>query len=135
MSGTKKLPAVSGDISPTHPNAAAIDIGATMHVAAVGPDKASEPVRSFGTFTGDLRYRLADLVRAVRRPFGRDGVHGVYWIPGVRNTRPAWLRSHIGQRPRCQTRAGPQDRYPATPNGCSGCTNMKVAQGQLPAEG
>ena len=42
-----------------HPNAAAIDIGATMHVAAVGPDHVCEPVRSFGTFTGDLD-RLAD---------------------------------------------------------------------------
>ena len=47
------------DISPTHPDAAAIDIGATMHVAAVGPDRDPEPVRSFGTFTGDLQ-QLAD---------------------------------------------------------------------------
>ena len=79
MSGTKK-PRRKRDISPTHPNAAAIDIGATMHVAAVGPDKASEPVRSFGTFTGDL-HRLADW-------FEQCGVRtvamestGVYWIP------------------------------------------------------
>lgn len=34
-----------------NPNTAAIDIGATMHVAAVGVDRASDPVRSFGTFT------------------------------------------------------------------------------------
>jgi hypothetical protein len=40
-------------------NAAAIDIGATLHVAAVGPDRDPEPVRSFGTFRGDL-HRLAD---------------------------------------------------------------------------
>ena len=58
MSGTKKS-RNKRDISPTHPDAAAIDIGATMHVAAVRPDKVSEPVRSFGTFTGDL-HRLAD---------------------------------------------------------------------------
>nr|WP_245483872.1 hypothetical protein [Rhizobium ruizarguesonis] len=58
MSGTKKSHS-KRDISPTHLNAAAIDIGATMHVAAVRPDKFSEPVRSFGTFTGDLP-RLAD---------------------------------------------------------------------------
>ena len=68
------------DISPTHPAAAAIDIGATMHVAAVGPGRDPEPVRSFGTFTGDLQ-RLADW-------FERCGVRtvamestGVYWIP------------------------------------------------------
>ena len=46
-------------MSPVHANAAAIDIGATLHVAAVGPDRDPEPVRSFGTFTGDL-HRLAD---------------------------------------------------------------------------
>src|SRR3954468_13053537 len=68
------------DISPTHPNAAAIDIGARMHVAAVAPDRDPEPVRSFGTFTADL-HRLADW-------FERCGVRtvamestGVYWIP------------------------------------------------------
>jgi transposase len=60
-----------------HPAAAAIDIGATMHVAAVSPDRDQEPVR---TFTDDLR-RLADW-------FTRCGVEtvvmestGVYWIP------------------------------------------------------
>ncbi len=42
----------SQDIAPTHPGAAAIDIGATMHVAAVDPDQdPDQPVRSFGTFT------------------------------------------------------------------------------------
>jgi len=63
-----------------HPNAAAIDVGATMHMAAVGADCASDPVRSFGTFTGDL-HRLADW-------FAECGVKtvvmestGVYWIP------------------------------------------------------
>ncbi len=47
------------EMSPIHPNAAAVDIGATMHMAAVDPNSDPEPVRSFGTFTGDL-YRLAD---------------------------------------------------------------------------
>jgi hypothetical protein len=37
-----------------HPNAAAIDVGARMHVAAVGADRTAEPVRSFGTFTTHL---------------------------------------------------------------------------------
>ena len=70
----------SRDITLTHPRAAAIDIGATMHVAAVEPDRDSDPVRSFGTFTGDLQ-RLADW-------FEQCGVRtvamestGVYWIP------------------------------------------------------
>ncbi|WP_244274713.1 hypothetical protein [Labrenzia sp. OB1] len=36
------------------PNAAAIDIGSTMHEAAVNPDTDIMPVRAFGTFTQDL---------------------------------------------------------------------------------
>jgi transposase len=75
-----KKPRRKRDISPTHPNAAAIDIGSRMHVAAVAPDKDPEHVRSFGTFTGDL-HKLADW-------FGQCGVRtvamestGVYWIP------------------------------------------------------
>jgi len=47
------------DFVPTHPNAAAIDIGSRMHVAAVPPDRDPVPVRSFGTCTGDLK-QLAD---------------------------------------------------------------------------
>jgi len=67
-------------MSPVHSGAAAIDIGATMHVAAVGAGRDPEPVRSFGTFTADL-HRLADW-------FGQCGIKtvamestGVYWIP------------------------------------------------------
>ena len=63
-----------------HPNAAAIDVGATMHTAAVNADRAPEPVRSFGTFTTDL-HRLIDW-------FAECGVDtvvmeltSVYWIP------------------------------------------------------
>lgn len=63
-----------------HPEAAAIDIGATMHMAAVGPDRDPAPVRSFKTFTADL-HRLAEW-------FTQCGVKtvamestGVYWIP------------------------------------------------------
>lgn len=65
---------------PIHAHAAAVDIGATLHVAAVGPGRAPEPVRSFGTFTADL-HRLADW-------FAQCGVRtvamestGVFWIP------------------------------------------------------
>lgn len=63
-----------------HPGAAAIDVGATLHVAAVGPDRDKEPVRTFRTFTAEL-HRLADW-------FASCGVKtvvmestGVYWIP------------------------------------------------------
>src|SRR5690242_13883888 len=67
-------------ISPVHPHAAAIDIGATSHVAAAGPDRDPEPVRSFGTFTADL-HRLADwLERCGVRTVAMEST-GVYWIP------------------------------------------------------
>jgi transposase len=67
-------------MSVVHPNAAAIDVGATMHMAAVNADRTPEPVRSFGTFTTDL-HRLVDW-------FAECGVDtvvmestSVYWIP------------------------------------------------------
>jgi transposase len=79
MSQTKRCRKSRG-LSPVHPAAATIDIGATMHVAAVGPDRDKEPVRTFRTFTGHLE-RLADW-------FGRCGIKtiamesiGVYRIP------------------------------------------------------
>jgi transposase len=63
-----------------HPNAAAIDVGATVHTAAVRPGRGPEPVRSFGTFTTDL-HRLVNW-------FAECGVEtvvmestSVYWIP------------------------------------------------------
>jgi transposase len=79
MSQTKRS-STSRNLSPVHSAAAAIDIGATMHVAAVGPDRDEQPVRTFRTFTDDLR-RLADL-------FAGCGIStivmestGVYWMP------------------------------------------------------
>ena len=57
-----------GKMPMVHPNAAAIDVGATMHMTAVRADRAPEPVRSFGTFTADL-HRLVDwLPNAASRP-------------------------------------------------------------------
>ena len=80
MKRKEKSKATHSGMATVHPNAAAIDIGATMHMAAVGADRTSDPVRSFGTFTGDL-HRLADW-------FAECGVKtvvmestGVYWIP------------------------------------------------------
>ncbi len=37
-------------IAPVHPNAAAIDIGATMHMATAAETCDPEAVRAFGTF-------------------------------------------------------------------------------------
>ena len=48
------------DLKMVNPGAAAIDIGSTMHMAAVNPQACGDmPVRAFGTFTQDL-HALAD---------------------------------------------------------------------------
>jgi transposase len=80
MAGDKSTDKDPRSIPMMHANAAAIDIGATMHTAAVSADRTSEPVRNFGTFTADL-HRLVDW-------FTECGVEtvvmestSVYWIP------------------------------------------------------
>ena len=97
------------DMSPVHPNAAAIDIGARMHVAAVGPDRDPEPVRTFNTFTDDL-HRLADWfeqcgVKTVVMEFHQGLLDSDLRDPGT-----ARVRGVAGQCPGRQTRSWPQDR-------------------------
>jgi len=78
---TRKSPSrLQRDLAPVHPHAAAVDIGARMHVAAVSPRCDSEPVRTFGTFTGDLQ-RLADWFEQCRVATVALESTGVYWIP------------------------------------------------------
>jgi transposase len=103
------------DFTPTHPHAAAIDIGSRMHVAAVPPDRDTEPVRAFGTCTGDLQ-QLADW-------FERCGVRtvamestGVYWLPATKCLSSAdsrWCWSTPATPSMCRA-ARPMS---ATPNG------------------
>ena len=52
MTGAKSRSADA--LAMVNPGAAAIDIGSTMHMAAVNPNTDDNPVRAFGTFTGDL---------------------------------------------------------------------------------
>jgi transposase len=68
------------EMSPVHANAAAIDIGATLHVAAVGPDRDTEPVRSFGTFTADLHRLAGWFEQCGVRTVAMEST-GVYWLP------------------------------------------------------
>jgi transposase len=66
-------------LSPVSSAAAAIDIGANMHVAAVGPDRDEQPVRTLRTFTEDLQ-RLADwFVRCGIRTIVMEST-GVYFL-------------------------------------------------------
>jgi transposase len=63
-----------------HRHAAGIDIGATQHFVAVSADLDVEPVRSFGTFTGQL-HQLADWLTQVGITTIAMESTGVYWIP------------------------------------------------------
>ncbi|MDB5788603.1 IS110 family transposase, partial [Caballeronia mineralivorans] len=62
------------------PNAAGIDVGGSSHWVAVPRTADDQPVREFGTMTGDL-HAMADWLLAC----GVDTVAlestGVYWIP------------------------------------------------------
>lgn len=62
------------------PDAAGIDCGAAAHVVAVPPDRDTESVRTFPTFTADL-HRLADWLLACRVTHVAMESTGVYWIP------------------------------------------------------
>src|ERR1700726_161249 len=80
MQRNRSKPKTQRTMPRVHANAAAIDIGATMHMAAVRADRTSEPVRSFGPFSTDL-HQLVDW-------FTECGVQtvvmestSVYWIP------------------------------------------------------
>jgi transposase len=68
------------DLPAVHPDAAAIDIGAKMHVAAVAPDRDPDPIRTFGTFTEDL-HRLSEWFRQCGVKTIVMESTGVYWIP------------------------------------------------------
>lgn len=68
------------DLKMVNPGAAAIDIGSTMHIAAVNPGATDMPVRAFGTFTRDL-HDLADWFRSCGVTSVAMESTGVYWIP------------------------------------------------------
>ena len=62
------------------PDAAGIDCGAEHHYVAVPPDRDTQPVQAFRTFTGELG-RLADWLTRCRIKTVAMESTGVYWIP------------------------------------------------------
>jgi transposase len=67
-------------LSMINPNAAAIDIGSTMHMAAINPKAGDNPVREFGTFTGDLHAMASWFKECGVTSVAMEST-GVYWIP------------------------------------------------------
>jgi transposase len=70
----------SDPLQKVHRHAAGIDIGATQHFVAVPADLDPEPVRSFGTFTGQL-HQLAECLASLGITTIAMESTGVYWIP------------------------------------------------------
>src|SRR5271165_5257546 len=108
MSQTKR-PRKLRDFSTVNPTAAAIDIGAKIHVAAVSPSRDKKPVRTFRTFTDDL-YRLADWFAGCGIKTVVMESTGVYWIPVFEILGTARVPGDGGQRSRRQARARTEDR-------------------------
>ncbi len=90
-----------------NPDAAGIDCGATTHVVAVPPDRDTEPVQSFRTFTTDLQ-RLADWLVACRITSVALESTGVFWIPiyEILEARGLQRRDSAGRHVRERLRLG-----------------------------
>ena len=67
-------------LTPIHPDAAGLDVGATFHVVAVPPGRAEECVRTFRSFTADLQALAAWLKEVGIKTVAMEST-GVYWIP------------------------------------------------------
>ena len=79
---TKKTPKKRelDELACVFPNAAGLDIGSAEIVAAVPPDRDTEPVRVFATFTPDLHALVAWLVACGIDTVAMEST-GVFWIP------------------------------------------------------
>ena len=77
---TKMATCGGSQLKPVNLSAAAIDIGSTMHMAAVNPDSTDTPIRAFGTFTRDL-HDLAQWFKSCGVTSVAMESTGVYWIP------------------------------------------------------
>lgn len=71
---------IIGHFEVVNPNAAGIDAGSERHLVSVPEDRSDEPVRTFGTFTKDLR-ALADWLVECGITTVAVEATGVYWIP------------------------------------------------------
>lgn len=67
-------------MSPVHPDAAGIDVGATHHVVAVREDRSGTPIRTFGCATPQLEAMAAWLGSCGVTTVAMEST-GVYWIP------------------------------------------------------
>ena len=76
----QRKPAGQPDRPVLEPNAAGIDVGAREIYVAVPADRDADPVRSYATFTGDLR-QMAEWLAGCGITTAAMESTGVYWIP------------------------------------------------------
>ena len=76
----KKRGSCQQDRPVVEPNAAGIDVGAREMYVAIPPDRDSEPVRVFKTFTWDLECLVDWLIARGITTVAMEST-GVYWIP------------------------------------------------------
>ena len=76
------------------PNAAGLDIGSAEIVAALPPDRAATPVRTFTTFTADLRELVTWLLDHHIDTVAMEST-GVYWIPIYEMLEAAAIRVYL----------------------------------------
>ena len=63
-----------------HPHCAGIDIGSREHWVAVDPERVTDPVRCFSSFTDSLN-EMADWLESLGVEIVAMEATGVYWIP------------------------------------------------------
>ena len=68
------------ELSIKNPNAAGIDIGSAFHCVAVPPDRDTESVRTFKSYTPDLHEMSAWLKACSVSTVAMEAT-GVYWVP------------------------------------------------------
>ena len=83
------------------PNAAGLDIGSAEIVAALPPDRHATPVRTFTTFTADLRQLVTWLLDHHIDTVARDST-AVYWIPIYEMLEAAGLRVFLVHARHCK---------------------------------
>jgi transposase len=71
---------ISDEMPVINGNAAGIDVGAKENWASVAPERDTEPVRQYGTFTRDV-YAMADWLQQCGIKTVAMESTGVYWIP------------------------------------------------------
>ena len=80
IKGVRRRRAKQVELPVIRPDTAGIDVGAEEIFVAVSPDRSPDPVRSYGSFTADLR-ELVEWLKSCRIKSVAMESTGVYWIP------------------------------------------------------